>query len=166
MARQSNKRVVLLLDRNYAPIAAISWRRAINKLCSDEKAEVIRMYENAIGEFDPAVVRLIHRVLPTHKIRRGIRLSRRVIFARDNFECQYCGDKSKNLTIDHVVPKSRGGKHTFENCTTACIDCNQAKADMSLREWGRFPKNPPALPIMGIIINPRNIPEEWKDFIN
>lgn len=163
--RPSNKKVVLLLDRNYYPIKAIPWRRAMGKLHGGEmKAEVICMYTDAVGDFDPAVIRLMHRSLPPHQMRRRPRLTRRTLFTRDNHECQYCSSK-KDLTIDHVIPRSRGGRHSFDNCTTACLNCNQAKADMTPEEWGVLPKNKPSTPIMGIVVNPQRAPDEWQNFL-
>ena len=165
--RPSNKKTVLMLDRNYYPIKAISWRRAMGKLYGDGlRAEVLCGYEDAIGEFDPAVIRLVNRMIPSHQMRRKPRLTRKAILARDGHTCQYCGrDKRSTLTVDHVIPRSRGGKHTFENCTTACLSCNQDKADYLLEEWGVEIITIPTVPILDSHIGLLQAPNEWKIFI-
>ena len=165
--RPSNKKIVLLLDRNFYPVGPISWKRAMGKLYGEElRVETLCDYSDAIGELDPAVIRLVKRAIPSHQMRRRPRLTRRSIFIRDDYECQYCGStKIKELTIDHVCPRSAGGTHSFDNCTTACLTCNQQKGSLSLKEWGREPKTTPIAPVLGDSINSRKVPKEWVGFI-
>jgi 5-methylcytosine-specific restriction endonuclease McrA len=80
----------------------------------------------------PSVIRLNRYV---HAPYRGVNLTRQNVFKRDNFECQYCGTK-KELTLDHVVPSSRGGIHSWTNLVTACKRCNAKKGDYTLEESG------------------------------
>ena len=79
--------------------------------------------------------------------RRGLKLTRREVFRRDNFTCQYCGKHALDLTIDHVVPRHLGGKHVWDNVVTACAACNHRKGGRTLEESGlrlhRIPIEPP-----------------------
>ena len=119
---------VLVLNQNYEPLNICTVRRAV-VLLGVGKAETL---ENAEGEIStasyaipiPSVIRLMYL------IRRPVlqrRLSRREIFLRDKFTCLYCGRETKQLTLDHVVPRYRGGAHTWENVVSACITCNHRK---------------------------------------
>ncbi|MEL7561989.1 HNH endonuclease [Dehalogenimonas sp. 4OHTPN] len=120
---------VLVLNQNYEPIHVCQVRRAI-LLCYQGKAE---MLEDGLGLLHtvrlsipmPSVIRLQHHVRrprPRHK------LTRWEIFHRDDFSCQYCGKKAQPLTIDHVVPRFQGGRHSWENLVAACVPCNRHKA--------------------------------------
>ena len=126
---------VLVLNQNYQPLNICSARRAI-VLMGRGKAESI---VNGLGEIRssssifplPSVVRLFYMVKKPLVSRR---ISRQAIFYRDNFTCQYCGLGTKKLTIDHVIPRSKGGKHTWENVASACAGCNHRKAGFTLTE--------------------------------
>lgn len=80
--------------------------------------------------------------------RRGVSFSRRNIYRRDGYMCQYCGARpgSELLSIDHIVPRSRGGKSSWENCALACLSCNKRKANRSLEESGLVLRRPPFRP--------------------
>ena len=112
----------------------------------------------------PSVIRLMHMVKRPILQRR---LSRRAVFHRDNFTCQYCGNETKSLTIDHVLPRSRGGKHIWENVAAACIPCNHRKAGMTPREASmRLRAVPrPLKPNPYYLFQHRTIDEEWRPFI-
>ena len=120
---------VLVLNQNYEPLNVCKVRRAVLLLIR-EKAEVI---ENGRGDirsatdvFDvPSVIRLVHFV---RRPRRQRKLTKHEVFRRDRYRCQYCGQESKDLTLDHVIPKRRGGEHRWENVVSACIPCNRKKA--------------------------------------
>ena len=138
---------VLLLNQNYEPLHVCPVRRAV-VLIGKGKAEII---VNGMGEirttsaaFDlPSVIRLVYQV------RRPLpmtRLTRREAFLRDNHRCQYCGATGRNLTLDHVVPRVRGGKHEWENVVTACMQCNHRKAGRTPQEAGMRLSNEPARP--------------------
>ena len=128
---------VLVLNQNYEPLNICTVRRAV-VLLGVGKAETL---ENAEGEIAtanlsmpvPSVIRLMYL------IRRPVlqrRLSRREIFLRDKYTCMYCGRETKQLTLDHVVPRFRGGAHTWENVVSACIACNHRKAAARPRRPG------------------------------
>lgn len=126
---------VLVLNANYEPLNTCTTRRALGLMIS-EKAILI---ENGRGHIRtvsiiypaPSIIRLgkmIKRPRPT------IKLSKQEIFRRDNFTCQYCGRKSKTLTIDHIIPKHLNGTHSWDNLTTACPSCNHRKGGRTIRQ--------------------------------
>lgn len=126
---------VLLLNQNYEPLNVCSMRRAI-VLVVVGKAEVL---ENGRGYIHtptrafprPSVIRLVYMI---HRPRPRARLTRKEIFRRDNYTCQYCGRRTRDLTLDHVVPRRRGGAHTWENLVSACRVCNRRKGGKTLEE--------------------------------
>lgn len=139
---------VLVLHQNYLPINVTHVKRAV-MLILRRKAEVI---QNGNGEIHtlnwslpvPSVIRLFYcPPLPP----RQVRLTKFEVFNRDRFTCQYCGRKTTQLTLDHVIPRHRGGEHSWENIVTACIPCNHRKAGKTPEEAGlrliRKPKPPP-----------------------
>src|SRR5210317_369217 len=121
---------VLLLNATYEPLRVISWKRAITLLTLD-KVEVLETYDCVVRSVTlairlPAVVRLIHLV----RFRKHtIRFSRENIYIRDKYQCQYCAGSmnASDLTYDHVIPKSMGGKTAWENIVTCCLTCNKKK---------------------------------------
>lgn len=136
----------LVLNASYEPLCVVSSRRALLLLLND-KAELLHAGE---GEFHaekvsfpvPSVVRLTHYVrVPYHA---GTAVSRRAIFMRDDGRCQYCNATAES--IDHVVPKSKGGAHTWENVVAACRPCNSRKRDRLLEETNFVLRRPPAQP--------------------
>lgn len=126
----------LVLNATYEPLSVVSTRRAVVLLVR-EKAELV---EPQGGQWAsarmtvpvPAVIRLRRYVRVPY--RRRVPLNRRAVFARDGHRCQYCGTGAENL--DHVVPRSRGGSHTWENVVAACRRCNTRKGDRSPEEAG------------------------------
>ena len=126
---------VLVLNQNYEPLNVCHSNRAVVLLISG-KAEIIvdsRGYiATATAKFPrPSVIRLSHQV---HRPRPHLKLSRRAVFRRDSFTCQYCGVQNNHLTIDHVIPRHRGGKHTWDNVVSACDACNRRKGGKTLVE--------------------------------
>jgi 5-methylcytosine-specific restriction endonuclease McrA len=138
---------VLVLNANYEPLNICTTRRAVGLMMTG-KAEMLvdgrGLIQTPSTTFPrPSIVRLSYMV---HHPRQRVKLTKREIFRRDNFTCQYCGKRSANMTIDHVVPRHRGGEHTWENLVTACPACNRRKggrtpqeADMPLRHQPREP---------------------------
>jgi 5-methylcytosine-specific restriction endonuclease McrA len=121
--------LVLVLNQNYEPLNVCNAKRAVI-LVWRGKAEIL---ENGRGEIRspntilplPSVIRLQSQIRrPNHQRR----LTRREIFVRDRFTCQYCGKQTIDLTLDHIIPRHRGGQHTWENITSACKYCNHKKA--------------------------------------
>ena len=160
------QRKVLLLDRNYFPMTVITWKRAIGMIYGRNNAEVITMYSDAVHEHEMAVLRLLYRDFPA-SLRKEIRYpkaSKRKIMVRDGNQCVYCG-AIKNLTIDHIIPKSKGGKNTYENCVTACYTCNNKKGSKTPEEAGMRLSHRPTRPRFGVGVSKQRAPEEWKDFL-
>ncbi len=141
--------VVLVLNANLEPLNVCSLSRAMGLLVVD-KAEILqngrgRVY-TASRTFDrPSVIRLRHMVHHPHP---RVRLNKREVFRRDGYRCQYCGQFSPHLTLDHVVPRYRGGGHTWENLVSACPLCNRRKGHRTPQEAGMLlyslPREPAA----------------------
>lgn len=145
--RSSGKRQVLLLNRTFEPLTAVPLRRAVVLLVcgkaelvhSDSAGVVLHSASRTLTV--PSVIRLSTFVRVPHRGR--VPLSRAALLLRDNHRCVYCGAKAE--TIDHVVPRSRGGQHAWENCVASCKKCNHRKADKTLAELGwRLPVVPRA----------------------
>jgi len=144
---------VLVLNSSYEPINFTSWKRAVVLLLK-EKAQVL----------SNRVIRLLNYIkLPLSKI-MNITPSRSMIYKRDNNTCQYCGAKSK-LTIDHVIPRSKGGGDTWENLVVACSSCNCKKSDKLLEQTGMKLVRKPRVPINKMIfdLEKTNV-DEWKPY--
>jgi 5-methylcytosine-specific restriction endonuclease McrA len=139
---------VLVLNQNYEPLNVCNLRRAI-LLVYDGKAEIIeangRVVKSATQAYPaPSVIRMVYLIRRPHP---RVKLTRREVFIRDGYTCQYCGRQAHDLTIDHVVPRSRGGVHSWENLVSACKSCNHrkggklpAEARMALRKEPREPR--------------------------
>jgi 5-methylcytosine-specific restriction endonuclease McrA len=130
---------VLVLNASYEPLSLVSVRRAIVLLLR-EKAELLEVTQRMLRSSNrsmavPLVIRLVHYVRLPH---RKVPATRVAIMLRDAFTCQYCGESPGRpfLTVDHVTPRSRGGKHGWENLVTACMPCNQRKGSMLPEEAG------------------------------
>jgi len=138
---------VLVLNQSYEPLNVCRVRRAV-VLLDHGKAE---MLENGSGfihttthDFPlPSVIRLAYMIKRPRPQRKLTRLE---IFHRDQFACQYCGKQTNQLTLDHVIPRYRGGEHLWENVVSACIPCNRRKAGRTPAEAGMRLLRPPALP--------------------
>lgn len=159
---------VLVLNQNYQPLNVCNVRRAV-VLLGRGKAEIIINGRGHIRTISllvqvPSVIRLVYMVRRP-LVRR--RLSRRAIFYRDGFRCQYCGKESKNMTLDHIMPRSRGGPHVWENVVSACIPCNHRKAGLTPKEANmRMLKKPTApRPNPYYMFHHRSILEEWRQFM-
>lgn len=132
------KRRVLLLNATYEPLTAVTLRRAI-VLVLRERADVIHAAAPGLTARSaqtvvaiPSVIRL--RTYVRVPYRATIPMTRAALMHRDRFRCGYCGAKA--TTIDHVLPRSRGGAHSWENCVACCASCNHRKADRLLSELG------------------------------
>lgn len=159
---------VLVLNLNYEPINVCNARRAF-LLIFRGKAELL---ENGRGQvhsvrevFDlPSIIRLVYMVKRPFAKRK---LSKKEILLRDRHTCQYCGQKNKVLTLDHVIPRRQGGSQSWENIVSACIPCNHNKAGRTPREAGmtllRHPKAPYPSPYY--VLHGRTILDGWKKFI-
>ncbi|MEO1021913.1 MAG: HNH endonuclease [Bacteroidota bacterium] len=159
---------VLVLNQDYQPLSICSVQRSMKLLCL-EKAELLhndpeKTLRTVNEAYDyPSVIRLRRYIrVPYTKIV----LSRRNVMRRDNFECMYCGKKS-DLTIDHVQPKSRGGKDTWENLTTACESCNVKKGNRTPEEAQMELKREPYRPIPITFFRDvtGGVQEPWKPYL-
>ena len=140
---------VLVLNANFEPINVCGMRRAVGLLLCDKATlvlngrGVIHTCKNSFPR--PSVIRLKYMV---QRPRPQVKLTRRELFRRDDFTCQYCGKKKPNLTMDHVIPRHLGGKQTWENIVTACAECNHTKGGRTLKEANmkliKIPKAPPS----------------------
>ena len=140
-------RSVLVLNQNYEPLNICRARRAI-VLVYEGKAEMLEdgsgFIHSASCEFPlPSVIRLSYIIKRPRPKRRLTRLE---VFNRDRYTCQYCGKEARQLTLDHVLPRYRGGDQTWENVVSACIPCNRRKAGRTPKEAGMRLMNCPCPP--------------------
>jgi 5-methylcytosine-specific restriction endonuclease McrA len=160
---------VLVLNASYEPLNVTTLRRA-HVLVFKGKAEVIeeldRPLRSAANTFRwPHVIRLVHYVRVPRAIQRKI--SRRALFARDGWRCVYCGTTNGRLTLDHVVPRSRGGDSVWENVVTSCATCNHKKGNRLLHEVHmelRVHPRPPT-PVLFIQLAAPKIPDRWRPYL-
>lgn len=142
---------VLVLNLDYQPLNVCNVRRAVVLLVK-EKAEVLERNGHIIMSArlripSPSVIRLAYHV---KRPRPVVKLNRKEVLQRDDYTCQYCGKRTHDLTIDHVVPRHRGGQHAWENVVAACKPCNHRKGGKTLQEARmhliRTPFRPPSTP--------------------
>ena len=160
---------VLVLNQSYEPLAVCRARRAI-VLIFQGKAE---MLEDGLGYLHtiaaevpiPSVIRLGQLV---RRPRHERKMTRHEIFNRDHYMCQYCGEQSRHLTLDHVMPRYRGGQHTWENVVSACAACNRKKAGKTLKEANmkliRAPKPPTGSHLFVVPYQYLNKRDEWRKY--
>lgn len=163
---------VLLLNITYEPLKIINWRKAVT-LLSLGKVEVLEEYGREIHSVSfqiklPAVVRLLRLVRRPPK---PVKFSRQNIYARDKYACQYCGETftPEELTYDHVIPRSRGGKTEWGNIVSCCVECNRRKGGRTPQEAGmrlvQKPCRPKWLPVLKITIGIHEVPTSWRDYL-
>lgn len=138
----------VILNGDYSYLNTVSWQKAI-KLIVKGKATVVKYTDTVVKTAEYVVVR-IPAVMKLMKIirtiyRTKVPFSKKHVMVRDEFRCQYCGT-AKALTIDHVIPVSRGGKSTFENCVTACKYCNNKKSNKLPSEVHMYLRKQPIAP--------------------
>ncbi|MGE0200066.1 MAG: HNH endonuclease [Candidatus Melainabacteria bacterium] len=135
---------VLLLNASYEPLNICHWQRAATLLVKG-KAETVERNGREIhpGMPLPVVIRLLYYVKIPHK---DIPLTRRNVMHRDGYTCQYCGKRSE-LTIDHVIPRSKGGRDTWKNVVVACQQCNVKKGDKTPQQAGMQLRKNPSRPV-------------------
>ncbi len=162
---------VLVLNQNYEPLNVCSWKRAITLLFLEKAVAVERdgrIITSATTSVRlPTVVRLnyhVKRPLPE------IRVSRSSIMARDNYACQYCGKRGKTLTIDHVLPKDRGGSNAWENIVACCTECNNKKGNHTPSEARmkliKEPTRPRFIPYLNYPTFRQAVKcPEWRDYL-
>lgn len=162
----------LMLDQGFAPLKVIPWQRAL-RLLTLGKVEVVEEYDREVRTSllvikVPAVVRLLRAF---RRPKKPVKFSRVNIYGRDHYRCQYCGEKrpTDDLTYDHVLPRSRGGRTSWDNIATCCSACNRRKRDRTPDEAGmkllRQPVQPTSAPVVTIAISRASAPEAWRDYL-
>src|SRR4051795_4156840 len=160
---------VLVLNATYEPINVCTVRRAVVLLLK-ERAEMVEranweLHSERASMARPMVIRLVHYVRIPHDTHRR-KITRRAVFARDSWTCQYCGSRT-NLTVDHVIPRSKGGNSSWENIVASCAPCNRRKGDMTPIQANMPPARgprPPA-PQVFIPVPSPTIPAAWKAWL-
>ena len=161
---------VLVLNASYEPINVCTMRRA-TVLVLKERAEVIERRDGVIHserlELErPCVIRLIRYVRVPRDVHRR-KITRRAVLARDAYTCQYCGRESAGLTVDHVVPRSRGGTSHWDNIVAACAPCNRKKGNRLPNEAAMPLRASPKAPGPTVFIriaSPR-VPDAWEQYL-
>jgi 5-methylcytosine-specific restriction endonuclease McrA len=159
---------VLVLNQDFSPLMVCSVERAFVMVFLN-KSELVRpsnghkLHTVTHSYPMPSVIRLNRYV---HAPYKGVTLTRQNVFKRDNQECQYCGTR-RDLTLDHVIPSSRGGQHAWNNLATACKRCNAKKGDYTPEEAGMHLKRKPFKPSYALFL--RDVTgsnhNEWDEFL-
>lgn len=163
---------VLVLDQSYRAVQVVHWTAAITMWVTG-KCEIVAEYDGFVRSQllvikIPAVVRLLNAFRRRSK---KVKFSRVNIYARDGYRCQYCGEKRKmgELTYDHVVPRSQGGKTNWTNIVSCCVECNGRKANrtpeqarMKLRKQPVQPTQEPAIVLQ---LSRESVPDAWRDYL-
>ena len=158
---------------SYFPLSLWPWQEALKAAFLD-RVDIVSEYDRVVHS--PSIEVRLPSVVA---LRQYVPLSRRPaftrfnVFLRDRFACQYCGENRsvENLTFDHVVPRSRGGRTVWTNVVTACTSCNLLKANMLPRECGLYPRHAPQRPTthqlheVGRAFPPRYLHESWRDYL-
>jgi 5-methylcytosine-specific restriction endonuclease McrA len=168
---------VLLLNAGYEPLAVIPYRRAVALLLRDRveaasaEATILRAAEGALRV--PHILRLRRYV---HAPRRGVHWSRAGVLRRDRYICIYCGNApgdrqgprtldKRDFTVEHIVPRSRGGRNTWVNTACACNRCNNRKGDRLPHEIGYRLRWEPKIPRVDYLVLSGDVPEVWKIYL-
>ena len=161
---------VLVLNATYETINVCTVRRAA-VLVLKSKAEVLergkgRLRSERLALECPIVIRLITYVRVPRDVHRR-KITRKAVLARDSWTCQYCGKNKPGLTVDHVIPRSRGGESIWENIVAACAACNRRKGNRLPKEASMHPRHlpkPPG-PLVFIRISSPRIPVTWERYL-
>ena len=186
----------LILNQHYRAHEVIDWKDAVTRMFSG-KVEVLVQYDEVLAHIDrqtlgtfPELKRALRQVIGTDAeemtikvpavavLRRkisatktGVKFSKINVCLRDDFRCQFCGKKlpMSQLNYDHVVPRSKGGRTTWDNIVMSCLPCNDRKRDRTPEEAGMpllsVPVRPKVLPMNEPYIDPQRVPPEWEGFI-
>ena len=157
----------LVLNASYEPLCVVPQRRAV-VLVLDDKADVLEdtgaeLHSERLTVAVPSVIRLRHFVKVPY--RRRAPLNRRSVFARDEHRCQYCNGPAES--IDHVIPRSKGGEHVWENVVAACRPCNVRKRDRLLPETSMVLARAPIAPreLAWVVVAVGTVPEDWEQYL-
>ena len=160
---------VLVLNASYEPINVCTVRRAA-VLVLKSRAELLErgegwLHSEKLELERPCVIRLIRYVRIPRDVHRR-KITRKAVLARDAYTCQYCGHEASGLTVDHVIPRSRGGQSVWENIVAACAPCNRRKGNRMPREASMVPASRPRPPGPTVFIRiaaPR-VPVAWEPY--
>ncbi len=160
---------VLVLNATYEALNVTSLQRAV-KLVFAGKAEVLHQHERLLraATFQmrmPSIIRMLYYI---RRPRQQVALTKKNVLLRDDYRCQYCGNKANGpMTVDHIVPKSAGGPSTWENLCCACLDCNNRKNNRTPQDANlkllRKPRRPKYIP--WIQVKRHTVPGEWYKFL-
>ena len=157
----------LVLNTTYEPLCVVSARRAV-VLVLTHKADLVTesgdaMHSERLTVSIPSIIRL--RTFVRVPYRRRAALNRRAVFARDGSRCQYCAAPAES--IDHVIPRSKGGEHVWENVVAACRPCNTRKRDRLLAETTMTLRRRPAAPreLTWITVAVGRVPDDWEPYL-
>lgn len=144
---------ILVLNASYEPLSFCNWRRA-----------VVLLMKNKAKALGKRVIRLVNYIKIPYSKLMDTKPSRTMIYKRDGHKCQYCGS-TKQLTIDHIIPRSRGGEDTWENLVVACMPCNTKKSNKLLEETNLTLRSIPKQPINKMLFAlDRSTDPEWKQY--
>lgn len=156
----------LVLNASYEPLNVIEDTRAIVLILQGKAESILDTDRLCSGGREalmfPSVIRL--KYMADVPRLRQVPLSRRALFQRDNYTCQYCGDQPAKLEVEHVIPRAQGGKNVWSNVTTACRSCNAHKRDRTPAEAGMTLRTKPYAPSRVAMIASRGY-TEWEPFI-
>lgn len=161
----------LVVDKTYIARAIISPERAFT-IYYKGNADIVHKYKEKFKTVNPdleihkpSIIR-IYSFVNTNNLIFKVPLSRENIYKRDNYQCVYCQESDKKqLTLDHVIPKSKGGKDTWDNLVTACKRCNNEKSDLTLEEYGKDIPKPYRPHYLMLIKRVQKIPKEWEPYL-
>ncbi len=160
---------VLVLNSSYEPLSICDAQKAVLLLFGGKAVQVTHHPERVISTVSrnfplPSIVRLTCFVRVPYK---SIILTRKNIIIRDSFQCQYCGKTDLPLTIDHIIPRSRGGEYSWENLITACPRCNSKKGNRTPREAGMYPLKQAIRPnnLMFMQQLTTTFSDDWKPYL-
>lgn len=154
----------ILLNSDYTFLSTISVKKAISLITRGKaeivktlKDKIIKNYENTVNFEHPIIIKLVKFVRLMYG--KSVPLSKRNILVRDNYQCQYCGKQftygSKSITLDHIVPRSKGGNTSWLNCVASCKKCNESKGSKKLSEVKMVLLKKPIKPTIGEFIQTR-----------
>ena len=161
----------MVLNATYEPLSVVTVRRAVVLLLK-EKAEIVEAAEAELRSEHlriprPLVIRLVYYVRIPYRV--SLPLTRRTVLARDHYTCQYCGrqPRRKELTVDHVLPRSRGGETTWENVVTACQRCNGRKGSRTPEEANLSIRSKPIKPrfVALAMVESPDTRQAWRKYI-
>ena len=164
----------LVLNASYEPLGIVSSSRAINLILSEkamsvDDSQTVWHYSN--GEVTvPYVIRMNYFIKKNYNSKE-VPFTRKGVLVRDNYRCAYCGKRNTDeMTIDHIIPRSKGGKHSWDNCVTSCLKCNAHKKDSPLHESGLKLRIKPIAPSLysAFLLRVINQPvafESWSNYI-